>query len=490
LPGFPYMQRTFVTNLILVIGLNLLIKPFWILGMDRYVQIAVGAETYGFYYALFNFSFLLNILLDFGITNFNNKNISQHQYLLNKHLSSILVLRILLAVVFCIITITLGWIIGYTADMLKMLLVLVFNQALISFTLYLRSNLSGLHLFRTDSIISVTDRLIMIIICGFLLIMHNSYGIPFDIRWFIYAQTAGYFITAVITLFIVIDKAKLKKLTWRFPFFLLILKKSYPYAVLVLLMTFYNRIDTVMLERMLPDGAVQAGIYASAYRFLDAANMIAFLFAGLLLPMFASMLKKNESVEKMVHLSFCLLVVPAFVVSICSYFYSHDLMGFLYRKTTHAAESASVFRILMFCFIPISSTYIFGTLLTANGNLKQLNIMAATGMLINVTLNIILIPLFKVQGSAVSSLITQVLTAGAQIIMVNYIFRFHINYKLIFSVVLFIVLVAIICWYIQTHLHAHFLVGLMLSAGIGLALALLLRIISLRNLYYIVKYEQ
>jgi O-antigen/teichoic acid export membrane protein len=385
------MQRTFVTNLILVIGLNLLIKPFWILGIDRYVQIAVGAETYGFYYALFNFSFLLNILLDFGITNFNNKNISQHQYLLNKHLSSILALRILLAVVFCVITMTLGWIIGYTADMLKMLLALIFNQALISFILYLRSNVSGLHLFRTDSFISVTDRLIMIVICGFLLIMHNSYGIPFDIRWFIYAQTAGYLVTAIITLFIVIDKAKLKKLTWRYSFFLMILKKSYPYAVLVLLMTFYNRIDTVMLERMFPlhEGARLAGIYASAYRFLDAANMIAFLFAGLLLPMFARMLKKKESVEQLVHLSFCLLVVPAFVVSISSYFYSDELMGFLYRQTSHPTESAAVFRILMFCFIPISSTYIFGTLLTANGNLKQLNLMAATGMVINVTLNLI-----------------------------------------------------------------------------------------------------
>ena len=168
------MQRTFVTNLVLVIGLNLLIKPFWILGIDRYVQIAVGPEMYGFYYALFNFSFLLNILLDFGITNFNNKNISQHQYLVTKHLSSILALRIILAALFCVVTIILGWIIGYTADMLKMLVVLVFNQALISFILYLRSNLSGLHLFRTDSIVSVIDRLIMIVICGFLLIMHHS----------------------------------------------------------------------------------------------------------------------------------------------------------------------------------------------------------------------------------------------------------------------------------------------------------------------------
>ena len=51
------MQRKFVTNLALVLALNLLIKPFWILGIDRAVQNAVGTEQYGFYYAIFNFSF-------------------------------------------------------------------------------------------------------------------------------------------------------------------------------------------------------------------------------------------------------------------------------------------------------------------------------------------------------------------------------------------------------------------------------------------------
>ncbi|MFN8165477.1 MAG: oligosaccharide flippase family protein [Bacteroidia bacterium] len=98
------MQRKFVTNLGLVLVLNLLIKPFWVLGVDRAVQNAVGTEQYGFYYAIFNLSFLFNILLDFGITNFNNKNISQNNHLLSKHLSSILVLRVLLAILFSVIT--------------------------------------------------------------------------------------------------------------------------------------------------------------------------------------------------------------------------------------------------------------------------------------------------------------------------------------------------------------------------------------------------
>ena len=68
------MQKKFVTNLGFLLLLNLLIKPFWLLGIDRAVQNTVGAESYGLYAALFNVSFLFNILLDVGITNYNNRN--------------------------------------------------------------------------------------------------------------------------------------------------------------------------------------------------------------------------------------------------------------------------------------------------------------------------------------------------------------------------------------------------------------------------------
>ncbi len=75
------MQKKFLTNLGLLLFLNLLIKPFWVLGIDRSVQNAVGAEDFGFYFSILNFSFLFNILLDLGITNFNNRNIAQNSHL-------------------------------------------------------------------------------------------------------------------------------------------------------------------------------------------------------------------------------------------------------------------------------------------------------------------------------------------------------------------------------------------------------------------------
>lgn len=429
-------QKKFVTNIAFLIILNLLIKPFWPLGIEPAVQNIVGNTSYGEYFALFNFSFLLNILLDFGVTNFNNKNIAQNNHLLTKHFSSLFSLKLILGIMYLVVTVVLGIIIGYDFRYMKLLFILAINQFLISMILYLRSNLLGLHLFKTDSFVSVSDRVIMIFIC--LGLLSRWFGVDIDIMNFVYAQTLGYLLTAVIAFLTVYRKTTHFKLTWNKHFNIMILKQSFPFAILVLLMTFYNRLDAVMIERMLPagEGAFQAGIYAKAFRLLDAGNMIAYLFSVQLLPVFSRMLKYKESVEQLVKLSFILLVTPALVVSVGCFFYSDELTKLINHGNT---DAAMVFSILMCCFTAVSSTYIFGTLLTANGNLKQLNYVALTGICINLLLNIILIPHYKALGSAISSLITQFFTAFVQVLFACRIFKFRLNTRLLLALAIFVV---------------------------------------------------
>jgi O-antigen/teichoic acid export membrane protein len=406
------MQKKFLSSLGWLLLLNLIIKPLWILGIDRAVQNTVAPGAYGIYFALYNFSFLLNILLDVGITNFNNKNIAQHQYLVAKHFSSVLVLKLLLGIVYFAATLITGLLVGYRNIYVVLLAVLALNQFFISLILYLRSNLSGLHLFKTDAVISVLDRLIMIGICSAMLWIPGLVE-HFSIQHFILAQTLSYAITVAATLLLVMNRIKTKKVKWNFHFSLAILRKSYPYAILVLLMTFYNRIDGVMLERMSDQGPAQASYYAGAYRLLDAGNMIAYLFAGLLLPLFSRMLKHRESIDALVGLSFSFLFFISFTSAVAGSFFSSSLMEALYPK--HSLHIAPVFSVLIFCFIFSSSSYVFGTLLTANGNLRELNLMAFFGMLLNICLNLYLIPRYQALGSACSSLITQGITAGIQV---------------------------------------------------------------------------
>lgn len=493
------MQRKFLTNLGLLLSLNLLVKPIWIFAIDRNVQIMTGVSEYGFYFDILNFSFLFNILLDLGITNFNNRNIAQNNHLLNKHFSSIIVMKFLLAIGYSLIAFLVGLLImKYNGRQMQMLAWLGFNQILVSFILYLRSNVSGLLLFKTDSFISVLDRFLMILFCSILL-WGNVTRSAFKIEWFVYAQTAAYLTTVVTAALIVMKKARFKRLNFHWPFFLVIMKQSLPFALLVLLMTFYNRLDPVMLGKLLPDtlGDRQVGIYASGFRLLDAANMIAFLFAGMLIPVFSKMIKAKEPVAKMVKLSFTILITIAVIVAFGSIFYSREIMELLYHE--HIEESAAVFQLLMGGFIAVSTTYIFGTLLTAGGYLKELNIISAIGLTINFTMNLVLIPRLLAIGSAYASLVTQIIIAILQVVVVMKVFRFKTNYRYLMTLTLFVVGVAVFNYFsrkIPTNLlvndsnHHGWLFNFSLMIIASVALAGILRLFSIRSLLQILRHDR
>jgi O-antigen/teichoic acid export membrane protein len=351
-----------------------------------------------------------------------------------------------------------------------------------------------------------------------------------DIMDFVYAQTIGYVITVGIAFLAVASKTMTVRLRWSFPFSIMILKKSFPFAVLVLLMTFYNRIDSVMLERMLPagdpqkvealhqlrdpnkilnneertlrsvlsnelehTGPEQAGIYAKAYRLLDATNMIAYLFSVLLLPMFSRMLKYNESIEQLTKLAFTLLITPAVVIAVGCAFYSKELMSLLYG-TEHLDDVVFVFSLLMSCFMAISTTYVFGTLLTANGNMRELNLMALGGMLFNIMMNYLFIHHFKMEarGTAISSLATQLLTSLAQVIIVQRKFRFRINYRLLSNLVVYIAGVIAIAQVCHSYLlhpgQTGWILGFAIMVATSLAWAFATRLMSVKGLFRILKY--
>ena len=102
-------------------------------------------------------------------------------------------------------------------------------------------------------------------------------------------------------------------------------------------------------------------------------------------------------------------------------------------------KSFNVFPVLMFCFLFISCTYIFGTLLTANGNLKLLNQMAFFGMILNIFLNYFLIHAEGAFGASIASLITQLFTALIQIFLCFKIFKLN-NLKLIIEPLIFFII--------------------------------------------------
>ena len=468
------MNKKFLKNIIFLLFVNLLIKPFWILGIDVAVQNLVGDTSYGLYLAISQFSYLFYILLDLGLTNFNNRNIAQNNQLLSKHFVGISQAKILLTILYFIVIFAIGWLIGYRGEQLKLLAIVGFNQVLLSFILYVRSNISALLLFKTDSMLSVLDRVLMILICSFMLWSGFFPKEYFNVYTYIYAQTISYIITLIIAIAIVLKHTGKLTIRINIPFVIMIIKKSLPYALLVLLMSFYNRLEPVLIERLLPEdiAASQAGVYARAWRLFDAGNNISYLFSVILLPLFAAIIKEKEDLQGLVKQSFSIILSMTCIIGVLCIFYSRNFMDLMFPGQNND-ESSTILMILMGSFVSVSVTYIFGTLLTANGNLKHLNIVAACGVVLNITLNCLFIPHFHAIGAAFTSLCVQFVTCVIQFFIAKKIFNLKLGNAFWFRLITFLVLISLSA-YLSTTLTLHW--GA--SFGIATAVCILIAFIT------------
>jgi len=402
------MKREFSINVLILLVANVLVKPLYIFGVDRTVQNVVGPEEYGLFFALFNFTYLFYIINDLGLQVFTNRFISQHRNLVGRYLPNILGIKLFAAVIYGICIVIFGWMIGYFPTYWKLLLMVGLNQILVALLFYLRANLSGLGYYREDSIISVLDRLILILLMGYLLLSPKFTG-QFQITWFVLGHTFSLVLTILFILVFLLPKVKLIGIQFNFKSWRSIIKASAPYALVIVLMTFYSRLDAVMIQRLLPDGNYESGVYASAFRLLDAFNMLGFLVAGLVVPMFARMEKEGEDLGPFFRQALLLLISISGSITLGALFFRFEIMDLLYHEATPYYGSLLTF--LLPTFIVTSAGYIINSYLTATGAIKQLNRYLLIGVIANFLLNWLLIPEYKAQGATIATFLTQLLMA-------------------------------------------------------------------------------
>ncbi|WCL81224.1 oligosaccharide flippase family protein [Saprospira sp. CCB-QB6] len=442
------MKKTFLLNLALLVGINLLIKPFYIFGIDLQVQNRLDDGEYGLYFSLFNFAFIFQLLADLGLLQFNSRFISQQENLRSAYLPSLLSLKAILGLSYFALAFGSAFLMGYTEEAWQILPYILLNQFLLSGILFLRSNLSAMAFYRLDSLLSALDKLLLIILLYTLLAL-EPFG-PFNILQFVQAQSLGYALTFLVCAFFLAKKIE-GPLRWKISpkRIYILLKQALPYAFVVLLMTLYSRMDAVMIERLLPieKGKLEADQYAFAYRLLDAFNMIAYLFAGLLLPMFSRLLRPLElkDLGQLMATAFRWMSFLSLSLSIALFFYADELAPALYESSN--SQTPFLLQILLFSANAAGIIYIFGTFLTAAARLKEMNIFFAFGVLLNFGLNFFWIPAYGALGAAVATLITQFFIAVTEIFLT---FRYFPNLRNYFSLALFL----------------RFILGSLLSFGI------------------------
>ena len=359
--------------------LNLTIKPAYLLVVDAKIQDVLGPEAWGNFFPLLSLSVLLNILLDAGLANHTTRSIAQNPAELKGHFQSGWKAKAVLLPLYLVTLLAAGYLLGYRGISLQWLAWLGVNQALMSAVLFVRAGLQGAGEHVTDAWVSIADRALLLVGLGGLLIATEG----FQLEWLLGGTTAALSCSLILG-WLRIEALRPESSTaaasasniWHH------FRESWPYALLFLLMMTYHRVDAIMLERMAPNGAVQAGWYAMGYRLFEAANMIGFLFATLLLPYFTRMLRAGDDVRPLAAGVSRLLLVGGGSVAWVAAFFAPAFLGLFYES--FLVEAAPVLPWLMLSFAVFAQGYVFSTLLTARGDLKLLNRLAALGAVANI----------------------------------------------------------------------------------------------------------
>lgn len=470
------MQKKFLSNIFLLLAVNLLIKPFWILGVDRAVQNTVGNEEYGIYANLFAFSMLFVMLLDFGINNYSTTSVAKDHSIVSRQFSSLASLKLIFSLAYFTVTFFAGMAYGFNSRELWLLGIMAFNQVMAFFILYFRSNVSGLQLFRTDALLSVVDRSLMIVFCGLLIWFAIA---PVSIETFVYAQSLGYAVSAIICFLVLRPHLSHIRLNFDRAILLQLLKQTYPYALLALIMTLYMRMDSILIKKLLPAGDTENGIYASASRLLEAANMLAAMVSTMLLPLFAKILNQRSELMAMVRTTMSILIAPAILLSVFCSVYRTEIMGMLYE---HGSEySAQVFGILIVSFIPMCTMYIFGTLLTANASLRILNVTALCALVVNLLLNVLLIPVYGAVGAAIAAVSTHSIVAVFNFFFARKVLGLQITLINVVQYVFFALVLILLAYFVHSFGTGLFMAALVCGAA-GISFMFILRILDYRSL--------
>ena len=471
------MLKKYLSDIAFMQVLNLLVKPVWILVIDRAVQNTLTQEIYGNYFALFNFSLMFFIILDLGLNGYNTTEISRDTNKIVSFAGNIIGLKILLMILYLIAAFGVGSLLGYNRLEFNLLLIICILQIITSFNQYLRSIVSSLQKFKWDGVFMVLDRVVIISICSVLI-----WGVISDweltINRFVYAQLMG--VSLVTILLVVFLRKQLSKISISFQFqrIVPILKKSWPFALLIMLMGLYNYMDSVMLKLIIGDE--EAGVYALGYRLFYALLMFAQIFSGVLLPFFSKNINDVNVVRQVSNYTSKLLLLIGFSVVFYSYSYGMDIMQLLYPDKATAASS-NAFVILMFGFIGSVLVLVYGTLLTAALELKYLNMAAFATLVINLVLNVKLIPQHGASGAAIATLVSQLIFGGVCFMISFQKFNFKLKWVDIFNQLGGVMMLLIIIIYSKQYFD-NVLVHSVLIAVVVLLVAYLFKLFNVKHL--------
>lgn len=458
--------RTLAKNTtILFIGnmISYLLGFFTTIYTARYL----GVQGFGILSLALSITGIFGVFTDLGLGTLTTREVSRNKSKANKYIGNTAVMKVFLAfLTFGLISLTV-YILGYPQTVKNVVYIITLSVIFSAFTGIFNSIFQAFEKMEYMSLNIILNAILMF--TGVLTVIYYGLGII--------ALSAVYFISSgiilILTFLIYSWKFFLPKIHLDLNFWKPTLKEASFFGLSSILIVIYFYIDSVMLSVMVGNSAV--GIYNAAYKLIFVLLFIPNVFVTSIFPVMSQHFESSKNLLKLEYeKSVKYLFAIAMFIFVYGFVFADKIIVIIYGTSYTAAITA--LQTLIFVVPLIFITSLFGNILGAINRQRILTIVAVINVLLNVTLNLILIQKFSYIGASAATVATECL---GFILMFVYISRYFFKISVtqnILKTTFSSILVLIFIYYLK--INTNWIISAILGLFVYLSLLYVMRIVT------------
>jgi O-antigen/teichoic acid export membrane protein len=357
-----------------------------------------GDVIFGKYSYALAFTAFFTAFLDLGYDTLLIRDVARDKTKADKYMNNAFSIRVLFSIIifiFIVITINFG---EYPSDTKILLYLLGIYGIIISLSNVFKVTFRAFENMEYEAAIKIITNFIRV--CLGLLMLIMGYGLIEIILMFLFTAL----LDLLVSFLICYKKFAKLKIEFDLDFFKKTIKIALPLGMLPVFSLIYVRIDTIMLEVMKGDAVV--GWYNAAYNLTYGFKPIPQLFMTALLPLTSYYyVFSKDTLKNIYEKSFKYLLILGLPLALGLTLLGDKIILFFYGE--QYTNSIIAIQILAWDVLLIFLYGCSAFILVSTDKQNKMMLIAASTALLNIVLNIFLIPTYSYVGSAIATIIAE-----------------------------------------------------------------------------------
>jgi len=391
------------------------LTTFFLFILLTYVSRILGKEEYGIFTTGLAIATIFEMFTDFGLRDLSVRNVSRQKNLTESYVGNIFVWKTLLCLVVYAVMLVIVSLMGYDSQTKLVIYILTFSAFLKNMKYTFRLFFQAHDYFGWDTVLVFFERTALLVV-GLAALFHWKGLLAFTIAF------AGVrFLDFIVTLAVLQLRITPIKLHFDFKFMKNLQIEALPLGLFFVILTIFSYIDTVMLSLM--RGFSDVGMYNAAYKLYEGITIIPTIFWLVILPRLSELYTTDPGHHKRLAVKSVKYMFVAGVPTLTyGILFSEFLITFFFK-----GEFMPAVRTLQILFISIAFQYpnwmINSTLISMNKQ-RVIVFLGLGGLVFKIAANLILIPFYGYNGSAIATVLAEFLIfTGATI----YLYRHQLK---------------------------------------------------------------